>query len=642
MRPSPPRQGSFQRSPKPFRFLAPCFAGSREPNKGCLQGRLHRLKIISYHNKKKKMFAISLLIIIIVTSISSLTQYSRKYINRLVIVSLLYSVIISMYNFPILNTGDLLELTTLNGLIHINSLTTGMDIVILLIGCIIIYIGSSNALDKDELKYEYILQTQTLTGTSNTMFDNQTPLKLTTDYTLIALFSLLGGSLLLSSNNLMLVMISIELQSYSLYILATINKDSNTSTGAGLKYFLVGGIASVLILLGIACIYVAFGSFSLSEIYSMIEIYNSKNINSITSMNYDTLTTKINNWFYIGFLLMYIGFIFKIGAAPFHSWTADVYDGVPTIVTAWFSTFTKIAILVFLISVISNVGELNYLNTLNTTFNTSINYPPINNLLIIFAICSMFIGSFGGLDQYRLKRLVAFSGFTNIGYILLTLILGNKSVFAFYLIQYTISTLNLFLIIIMVGYILYLPNSSQEQKNNNTVNNYVVPNYTFDHYSPIEYIVNLQGLIFKYPYLGYSLAITLFSFIGIPPLIGFYGKYYIIFNAIKDGYVFTVTALILASVISSFYYLKIIKVLTSETNSDGENKNSIILWKPLVQQSEGMDGNPTQVTLSRSLSYIIIALTCIQVFFFIEGDLILEYLNIILSGTHTATNITIT
>jgi hypothetical protein len=95
-------------------------------------------------------------------------------------------------------------------------------------------------------------------------------------------------------------------------------------------------------------------------------------------------------------------------------------------------------------------------------------------------------------------------------------------------------------------------------------------------------------------------------------------------------------------VISSFDYLKIIKVLTSETNSDGENKNSIILWKPLVQQSEGMDGNPTQVTLSRSLSYIIIALTCIQVFFFIEGDLILEYLNIILSGTHTATNITIT
>jgi NADH-ubiquinone oxidoreductase chain 2 len=306
-----------------------------------------------------------------------------------------------------------------------------------------------------------------------------------TDYSLVVLFSSLGSSLLISSYDLISIYLSIELQSFGLYVLSTLYRDSESSTSAGLKYFLLGGLSSCIILLGTGIIYSYTGTTNLESLYI---------INSVIDINQQYIIQGIS----LGLSLIFIGFLFKIAAAPLHNWSPDVYDGTPTIVTTWLTIIPKIAILFILLElqvkigafgplslaynslwipipeggglktiIVNKSGYLLNLNQINefinliftTPFEDNINIVINNNilkiLLLISATLSLIIGSLLGLAQIRIKRLLAYSTISHIGFILLALAVNTEQSidsFIFYIIQYTITNLNIFLVILGLTY----------------------------------------------------------------------------------------------------------------------------------------------------------------------------------------------
>src|SRR6267154_2031361 len=381
--------------------------------------------------------------------------------------------------------------------------------------------------------------------------------KISEDYSLIVLFSSLGSSLLISSFDLISLYISIELQSFGLYVLATLYRDSETSTKAGLKYFLLGGLSSCIILLGCGLIYAYTGLTNFESLYSIISTSN--------------VIFDINQGLNLGLILIFIGFLFKIAAAPLHNWSPDVYDEVPTIVTTWLTIIPKISILVVLLelqyygfTLISTDITNNMVNIApSLTTNSSI----IKLLLLVSSVLSLLIGTFVGLAQTRIKRLLAYSTISHIGFILLALAINSESSIdslIFYIIQYTITNLNIFLIILALSYVAITSNYSLSiQKIDMQIRD-------------IRYIRELSGKFLINPILTISLAICLFSMAGIPPLIGFFSKQFVLYSAIQNGYYFISLIAISVSVISASYYIKIVKVLYS-----GENDYNI---QPLSEE----------------------------------------------------------
>jgi NADH-ubiquinone oxidoreductase chain 2 len=430
-----------------------------------------------------------------------------------------------------------------NDILKINEQNQILEIILYIFAIMILYSFNSIDFNRFNFIFEKVSSLVTL--------ERQLNIKPIDSIGLLGLFSLLGGLLLINSNNLILIFISIEIQSYSLYALSSIYKESYSSTDSGLKYFLLGGLASVFILFGSGLLYVASSSISLEDLYKLINL------------------GYYNNIIVGGSIFLILGFLLKAASAPMHTWSPDVYDGVPTIITTWLSVLTKISILAFIYQYIASIASItkntNYYRITEGFFNNSslasLDINLIFYIILICAILSMMIGAISGLKENKIKRLFAYSGVTNIGYLLLSLTNTEYfGSFVFYLIQYSISNLNLFLIIIVLGYALSTP------KNSINVNYW---KEGFNKYSPIRYVSQLSGIFYSYPYLAISLAITLFSLVGIPPLIGFYAKYFIIVDTIKSQSYFIVFILILASVISSFYYLRIIKILF-ETNTSSD------------------------------------------------------------------------
>lgn len=360
------------------------------------------------------------------------------------------------------------------------------------------------------------------------------------EYYLIILFVLIGAMLIIYSGDLISLFLSIELQSYGLYIISSIYKNSELSNYSGLMYFLLGSLSSSIILLSIACIYYYIGNTNLNYIYIIYNLNNeiyiefNNNINFIKNISYQIYWYNILYNLHYFLILSSIGFLFKISAAPFHFWAPTVYDGVPTIVTMFIAIIPKISILIFLSNLIKY---------------TCISFIKINllNNLIFSAILSILIGSILGLSQLRLKKLYAYSTINHIGYILIALAINSlesiKS-FIFYLIQYSFLNLNIFIILYSLGYLMFII------KNNNITDKFN---------SPIQYIYQLKGYFYLNPILAISLCISLLSFIGIPPLIGFYGKQLILSSTIEAKKYFLVLLIIITSVISAIYYLNLIK-----------------------------------------------------------------------------------
>ena len=445
--------------------------------------------------------------------------------------------------------------------------------------------------------------------------------KYSVDYSIIILFSTLGSSLLVSSFDLISIYLSIELQSFGLYILSTLYRNSESSTNAGLKYFLLGGLSSCIILLGTVIIYAYTGLTQLEAIYTLI---------SSTNIDYILQGTLL------GIILIFIGLLFKISAAPLHNWAPDVYDETPTIVTIWLTIMPKIAILILLLEIYTQINiyptdglspaylpSVTVLSSLGQVSNifTNLEQGVVKNIFLISSILSLIIGTVVGLAQIKIKRLLAYSTISHIGFMLLALAINTEQSiysFLFYLIQYIITNLNIFLILLAISY--YYSNN----------NSFIVPlgGMKEQKGGDIRFIKELQGLFFANPLLSLTLSISLFSMAGVPPLIGFFSKQFVLYSALDQGYYFMSILAILVSVISASYYLKIIKILHTPNFTDpfggkeeeANNKEQITLDN-LTSTEQNILEN---VTTSAVHSFIISSLSLFILLFIFKPTLILS------------------
>ena len=414
------------------------------------------------------------------------------------------------------------------------------------------------------------------------------------EYPLILLFIITGACLLISTNDLVSIFLSIELQSYGLYLLSTIYRNSELSTTGGLIYFLIGGLSSCFILLGTSLLYANSGTSSLDAIYV---------INNISDID------SINSWYkpyYINFslLIFSLGFLVKIGAAPFHFWSPDVYDAIPTVVTAFVAIIAKISIFIFLLQLVYYTN--NNLFEISWTFS-----------LIVSSFLSLIIGTVVGLTQFRIKRLLAYSTISHVGFILLALAVSSVEsiqAFIFYIVQYSISNLNIFIILIAVGYSFYSYVSSDAEKDNLIDKNN----------SPIQLVSQLRGFFYVNPFLAISLAITIFSFVGIPPLVGFFGKQMVLSAALDKGYIFIALVAVFTSVIGGVYYLNIVKetfFYKPNCSMIEEYEISGSIRDKSDKEIKKISVNNTNIVLSSPIAFTISTITLIiLLFIFINNE----------------------
>ncbi|CCC14768.1 putative NADH dehydrogenase subunit 2 [Sordaria macrospora k-hell] len=478
--------------------------------------------------------------------------------NRIVIIALIYCILHDTMSLSIISKGVGLH----GGLLHITNITQVFQIFIFLISILILQLTSFDPIKKLDIMGHPSFSMRTFTSSSGewpslsgfqyrTCFKiifnkssnveglpflkfkvfNKEHLKII-EYPLILLFVICGAVFLMSTNDLVSIFLSIELQSYGLYILSTIYRNSELSTTGGLIYFLLGGFSSCFILLGASLLYANSGTTSLDGLYI---------INSISDVN-DNMTSWYKSY-YLNFslLIFSVGFLFKVSAAPFHFWSPDVYDAIPTIVTTFVAIIAKISIFILLLELVYHTN--NYLSEFSWIYG-----------LLVSSFLSLIIGTVVGLTQFRIKRLLAYSTISHLGFILLALSVSTRSVestqaFIFYLIQYSFSNLNVFIILITIGFSLYgYVWNNKEYKNLLDINN-----------SPVQLISQLKGYFYLNPLLSLSLAITIFSFAGIPPLVGFFAKQMVLSAALDNGYIFLSLIAILTSVVGAVYYLNIIK-----------------------------------------------------------------------------------
>ncbi len=322
------------------------------------------------------------------------------------------------------------------------------------------------------------------------------------EYPILILSSVLGMMVMISSNDLIVFYMGLELQSLALYVLATFNRDQLKSSEAGLKYFILSALSSGLLLYGCSLIYGFSGS-----------------------TNFDVISSQLNSNEYVltfGIVFILVGLAFKISAVPFHMWAPDVYEGSPTSVTLFFTMVPKIAALTVFIRFL-------YVPFLNLIDQWQM-------IIIFLSIASMLFGAIAAIGQTNIKRLIAYSSIGHIGYILAGLATGsNEGIQSsiIYISIYIIMNLALFSCLLML------------RRNN-------------QYYEEIE---DLSGLSKNHPLLSLSLLVILFSLAGIPPLAGFFAKFYIFKAVIEQSMYFLAIVGLLSTVVAAFYYLRIIKVI---------------------------------------------------------------------------------
>jgi NADH-quinone oxidoreductase subunit N len=322
------------------------------------------------------------------------------------------------------------------------------------------------------------------------------------EYPILILSSALGMMVMISSNDLIVFYIGLELQSLALYVLATFNRNNLKSSEAGLKYFVLSALSSGLLLYGCSLIYGFAGS-----------------------TNFSTIATQLNSDEYaltFGIVFILVGLAFKISAVPFHMWAPDVYEGSPTTVTMFFTMVPKIAALTVFIKFL-------YVPFLNLVDQWQM-------IIIFLSIASMLFGAIAAIGQTNLKRLIAYSSIGHIGYILAGLAtVSNSGIQSsiMYIIIYIIMNLGLFSCLLMM------------RRNN-------------EYYEDIS---DLSGLSKNHPVLSLTLLIILFSLAGIPPLAGFFAKFYIFKSVIEQSMYFLAIVGLLSTVVAAFYYLRIIKII---------------------------------------------------------------------------------
>ena len=350
------------------------------------------------------------------------------------------------------------------------------------------------------------------------------------EYPILILASTLGMLLMISSYDLIVFYLGLELQSLCLYILASFNREDVRSTESGLKYFVLSALASGLLLYGCSLIYGFTGSTNF-EIIS-------------TNLN------EVNKGAIFGIVFIIVGLAFKVSAVPFHMWTPDVYEGSPTSVTGFFALVPKIAA----ISVFIRFMYVPFSNVINQW----------QTIIIFLSIASMILGAVAAIGQSNIKRLIAYSSIGHMGYALAGIATGTNSG-----IQSTIIYLTIYLVMNlgMFGCIFMM-------KRENVF---------------CENINDLSGLSKNHPALALSFLIILFSLAGIPPLAGFFAKFYV-FIAVIEMKMYTLAIIgLLTTVVSAFYYLRVIKIIyfdkpkkPFDTNYDWGLKISLIISSILI------------------------------------------------------------
>ena len=354
----------------------------------------------------------------------------------------------------------------------------------------------------------FIVLTIFLVALSHNFYENHQ--SKISDYIAIKIFLLSGAVAMVSFGNLAMFFLGIEVLSIALYVLAASDRLNLKSNEAGMKYFLMGSFASGIILFGICMIYGAMGSFDVSDIAAMSQ------------------SAELPVWFPIGIVLLTIGMLFKVAAVPFHFWAPDVYEGSPTMTTALMSTLVKVVAMATLYKLLS---------VMNADISESFKI-----VIVIISIASMTIGNIMALRQVNVKRMLAFSGVSHAGFMLMTLLSLSTSAgsLLYYASAYALSGIAAFSVIIYVC------------KNRDN-----------------EDIVNFHGLGKNNPLLAAILTASLLSMAGIPIFAGFFAKLVLFSQTIEAGYLALVIVAVINSIISVGYYFKLILAMyTKEPNEE--------------------------------------------------------------------------
>jgi len=389
--------------------------------------------------------------------------------------------------------------------------------------------------------------------------------KISFEFSSLLLFSTLATLMLLSCNDLIGIYLLIELQSFCFYLLTGTKTNSNFSTEAGLKYFILGSLSSGLLLFGISLLYGFTGLTNLIE------------LNQFLSLNLNSYSYSLTSSLLLSLILILISILFKLGLVPYHMYVPDVYTGAPTLVTTLFLSTQKLTILVV------------YLNLYNNIFITLQSNSILNTLVVLSVLSSIIVGSVTALAQSKVKRLIAYSAIVNSGYLLigaLTSTLDGIASSIVFLIVYIVLILNLLTIYLVLT----------KYYNNLKLNSF--KDFT---------LLKKSNLA-----VSISFALVLFSIAGIPPLAGFYGKLFLFTSAVKENFYALAVLAILFTVVTSYYYVRLIKVMFFESEL-----NFTFLK-----------------TIPKFESYLISICTILNLTFFISPKFLISLVNLILLHTY--------
>lgn len=329
------------------------------------------------------------------------------------------------------------------------------------------------------------------------------------DFISIKVFILSGAVAMVTFNNISMFFLGIEVLSIGLYVLAGSDRLNVKSNEAGMKYFLMGSFASGILLFGIAMLYGATGAFD------------------VPTLKEASMSATTEYWFYIGVIMITIGMLFKVAATPMHFWAPDVYEGSPTQITALMSTLAKVTAMAAFFKL---VGILN-----------TYMYDEYKQVIVVVTIATMFFGNVMALRQRKLKRILAYSGISHTGFMLMTLlnVENSQNNLLFYTVSYTIAGLAAFSVVLFVT-----------KKEDNCK------------------IENFNGLGKRSPIMAFIMTVATLSMAGIPILAGFFGKFFILSQIITDGYLGLAIFAIINSMIAIYYYFKVIIAMYLKEESE--------------------------------------------------------------------------
>ena len=363
----------------------------------------------------------------------------------------------------------------------------------------------------------FIVLTIFLVALSHNFYENHQ--SKISDYIAIKIFLLSGAVAMISFGNLSMFFLGIEVLSISLYVLAASDRTSIKSNEAGLKYFLMGSFASGILLFGICLIYGAMGTFDITEISELSQ------------------SAELPSWFFIGIVLLTIGMLFKIAAVPFHFWAPDVYEGSPALTTATMSTLAKVVAMATLYKLL-------------TAMNVEITYG-FQIVIVVISIASMTVGNIMALKQTNVKRMLAFSGISHAGFMLMVLLSATTAAgsLLYYASAYALAGIASFSVLLYVC----------KNKGN-------------------EDIANFNGLGKSNPILAAVLTASLLSMAGIPIFAGFFAKFMLFTQTIQAGYLVVVIAAVINSIISVGYYFKLILAMYTKEPEEATAKTPFVFY----------------------------------------------------------------